>query len=61
MLDQTDFTLEQMRMKVKYHISNTSGRWMINGKRYKDLNAHEKQFFDDFIKATKLKADKSNL
>lgn len=54
LLEETTFNLNTLTMTIKYHISNTSGRWLINGKKYQDLNPDEKNFFDEFLKQTKL-------
>lgn len=56
MLDQVIFNLNTLTMTIKYHISNTSGRWLINGKKYQELNPEEKSFFDEFLKQTKLES-----
>lgn len=34
---------------MKIIINKTSGRWLINGKTYDQLNWEEKDFFDQFI------------
>lgn len=41
-------------MKAKYHISNTSGRWLVNGKKVNQLNQDEKMFMDNFFKNVKI-------
>lgn len=35
-------------------ITNTGGRWFINGKTYSELSFEEQDFFNNFLIATKL-------
>lgn len=53
MLTEVEFNLNDFIMRVKHHISNTSGRWLINGKKYADLSQSEKTFFNEFVKRIK--------
>lgn len=53
MLDEIQFNIKSLKMKIEHHISNTSGRWLINGKKYTDLSNSEKIFFNEFVKKIK--------
>ena len=35
-------------------IENKDGKWFCNGRLYKDLTFEEKQFFDTFLRETRL-------
>lgn len=39
---------------MKIEIELTSGKWLINGKQYKDLSGVERMFFDEFLIAMKI-------
>lgn len=39
---------------TKIEIQLINGKWLINGKEYKDLTYVEKNFFDEFLVAIKL-------
>ena len=41
-------------------IKNTSGKWLINGKQYKDCNSLKQSFFDKFIKEMNYGSDYIN-
>lgn len=34
-------------------IKNTGGKWLINGKQYKDCNIDEQRYFDQFTQHIK--------
>ena len=42
------------------HIRLDNGTWLINGKKYKDLDRVEKNFFDEFLIAMRLGASPEN-
>ncbi len=35
---------------LSIEIKNISGKWLINGKQYRDCNSLVQSFFDEFIK-----------
>lgn len=49
MLDASEFNLQQLQRRVKYHITNVNGYWQMNGHRYCDLNDYEKAYFNEFL------------
>ena len=35
-------------------IEKKDGKWLVNGKQYKDLTFAEKEFFDTFLRETRI-------
>ena len=57
-LEKRNELMEEQILRAKYHISNTSGRWLVNGRSYELLNESEKQFFNDFMRETRINQNK---
>ena len=57
-LFRRDELIEEQMLRAKYHISNTSGRWLVNGRSYELLNESEKKFFNDFMRETRINQNK---
>ena len=53
-LEKRDRIIDDQIMREKYHISNTSGKWLVNGRSYEQLNESEKKFFNDFMRETRI-------
>lgn len=49
MLQASEYTLQEIQRRVKYHITNKNGYWTLNGSRYSDLNDYEKSYFNQFL------------
>lgn len=46
----------EANLPKKIEITNKDGRWLVNGKNYKDLSIFEKHFMDSFFREIKLKS-----
>ncbi len=40
--------------EIKMDIKRVSGKWLLNGKQYPELEGKEKTFFDEFLIAMRL-------
>lgn len=49
MLDASEYTLQEIQRRVKYHITNINGYWTLNGSRYSEMNNYEKAYFNEFL------------
>ena len=52
--------MEENKTLMKVDISLESGKFLINGKKYKDLSWEERKFFDEFLVAVKLDISTQN-
>ena len=42
---------------MNFELEYRNGRWLINGKRWEDLNMDERHYMDDFFREVKIKME----